>query len=150
MAIWQYTFLILPNKAYTDLSVEGDLGTPKDFDAKTLWMYDRFSPNQFNFLSQLLPINKSWSKSIILFGKEDTNCVEISVEDSFVIDVSLRIDFTTDYTHLLTDIVEFCIIKGFIMVDEQLNVVPLQVLEIVTLIEHSPQRKKFNILTKSS
>ena len=48
MAIWQYRFLILPNKAYTDLSVEGDLGTPKDFDAKTLWMYDRFSPNQFN------------------------------------------------------------------------------------------------------
>ena len=97
MAIWQYTFLILPNQAYTDLSVEGYLGAPKDFDAKTLWMYDRFSPNQFNFLSQLLPINKSWSKSIILFGKEDTNCVEISVEDGWVIDVSLRVDFTTEY-----------------------------------------------------
>ena len=150
MALWQYNFSILPKYNSCDFSLSIQL-EKKDgcFDMEHLWKLSKTKLDCFDLFATILPRNKSWSKSIILFGKEDTNCVEILVEDGSVIDVSVRIDFTTEYTSLLTDIVEFCIMKEFIMVDEQLNVVPLRVVEILTLIEHSPQREKFNLLSKS-
>jgi len=149
MALWQYTFFIVPNTDLLNLSVGANLNNNLEyFDFKEFWIYKPFKPDYFDSFEKLLPKNKSWSKNIILFGKEDTNCIEVLIEHGIVINLTIRIDYTTEYKCLLAELIEFCILKGFVILDEELNIVSLRLLDLVALIENSEQARTLNILSK--
>jgi len=149
MALWQYTFFIVPNTDLLNLPIGANSNKNLEyFDFKEFWMHKPFKPDYFDCFERLLPKNKSWSRSIVLFGKEDTNCIEVLIEHDIVINLTVRIDYTTRYKCLLAELIEFCILKGFVILDEGLNIVSLRLLDLVALIENSEQVKKFNILSK--
>ena len=65
--------------------------------------------------------------------------MEVYNENEYVISVSFRVDFRTDYSSILKQIVSFCLKKDLLLIDEELKVVPLD-FEIIN--KYFEDRKK--------
>jgi hypothetical protein len=149
MALWQYTFQVITKESFEFLHKDfipsfGDYG----FDDEPYWRLKLIDKSYFERIDTIIEKNKSWSNEVDLYGYQESNCFEVffEVETNVVISVSFRIDFTSDYEQVLSSIIEFCILKGLIVLDEKLKVVPLNLELSKSIIENSPQVKKYNEL----
>ncbi|MBK8624879.1 MAG: hypothetical protein IPN86_04775 [Saprospiraceae bacterium] len=149
MALWQYTFQILPKKSFSTLRRDDENTL---FDDEPYWKYEPINKNYFEGVGQLLIKGKSWSKEIDLFGNEKSNCLEILFDTPTynIKSVSLRIDFTSEYELVLRGIIDFCIYKELIILDEELQTIPLNYESISCIINNSPQFKRYNELQEQS
>jgi len=86
------------------------------------------------------------SNDLLIFGNLESNCFEIYSENNLVQSVSFRINFTINYETILNQIVGFCILKGLMILDESLNIVPLNVEIVKSVILNAPQVKRYNQL----
>lgn len=149
MALWQYTFQILTKESYEALYKNfvftfEDLG----FDSEPFWQYHLIDRAYFSSIESFLKKNQSWSRKIDLYGNQEGNCFEVSFnDDDYVLSVDFRIDFRYNYESVLKHIIEFCILKGLIFLDENLNYVPLNFETTKKVISNAPQVKKYNILS---
>jgi len=143
MAIWQYNFYIIPkfNETIDNLSDFRD----EDglFDDEVIWHIRSVSPSLFNNINKILPIGKSWSEYLILFGHEETNCFEIFHENDIVDSVSFRIDFRSDYEYILHSILDFVQLNDLQILDEELNIIKPNSVTIENLIKNSQQYKMY-------
>ncbi|MGK6353568.1 hypothetical protein [Parapedobacter sp. DT-150] len=152
MAIWQYTFRVLPRESL-EVIHDGRFFRydNKEFDEESFWKKRPLKKGIFNAVKLFLIKTKSWSDNIDLYGIEESNCFEIFFdEEGFVLSVSFRIDFTSNYEALLSQILDFCVFNGLIILDEGLNVIPLNCEQVKNVIENSPQVEKYNELIKKS
>lgn len=151
MALWQYTFQILPKKSFNALK-EGMILFDEDglFDDEPYWKYEPINKNYFEDVTQFLSKGKSWSKKIDLFGSEESNCIEVlfDAHTNNIESASLRIDFTSDFESLLRGIVDFCIYKELILLDEEMQIVPLNFESIIHIINSSIQLKMYKKLLR--
>jgi hypothetical protein len=153
MALWQYTFQILPKKSFSVLKRDKQLFDGNNlFDDEQYWKYEPINKNYFEGVGQLLMKGKSWSKEINLFGSEKSNCLEIlfDVQTGNIKSVSLRIDFTSEFELVLRGIIDFCIYKELIILDEELQMAPLNFESISYIINNSHQFKRYNELQEQS
>lgn len=137
MALWQYTFIVIPKKNVVIQNSSTKLN--EEYYYKTDFWRHGYEKDCFEELDKILPKAKSWSKNIIIFGKEDSNVLKLILDDKKVTEVILRIDFRTHYAHLLNEILIFCLSHGFILLDEDLNIMPFDSSTIVHVIENSSQ-----------
>ena len=146
MALWQVGFFILPKGS---LKHGGKLDKSEEhtFDDAPFWESLNIDYSFFDPIKRFLPEGKSWSKNVILYGEENSHRLEVLFENSIIISVSFRIDFTSDYEQILNEIIEFCIFNGLIILDEDLNILPLNFQSVKSIIENSPQVKKYNRLS---
>jgi len=153
MALWQYTFQILPKKSFSTLKRDINLFDENNlFDDEPYWKYESINKNYFEGVEQLLMKGKSWSQEINLYGSEKSNCLEIffDTQTSNIKSVSLRIDFTSEFELVLRGIIDFCIYKELIILDEELQIIPLNYESISCIINNSPQFKRYNELQEQS
>ncbi|MBO9594007.1 MAG: hypothetical protein J7599_13950 [Niabella sp.] len=147
MALWQYTFQVLTRESFE--SVERELITQDvEFDEERYWLYKPIARTMFSELDRILKKTRSWSTDIDLYGDQESNCFEVvfDPQTDTVLAASFRIDFTTSYEDILRLIMEFCLLNGLIILDENRELVPFNLEEIVSLIKHAPQVKKYNDL----
>lgn len=150
MAIWQYTFHVLHKESVNTAS---DFCTfnrdDEGFDDSFFWKKHPLKKVFFNEINLIFNKSRSWSLRIDLYGNQESNCFEVlhDNEDN-VLSVSFRIDYTSNYEPALSQIIEFCVFNGLIILDENLNIVPLNFENAKTVIEHSPQIEKYNKLSK--
>ena len=152
MALWQYTFHILTRESF-DFIGDKTLFSTEDylFDDEPYWQYKPIDRSFFTEIELILDRGKSWSKNIDLYGIQDSNCFEVGFEQNNIVNsVSFRINFTSDYENILNQIIEFCILKKLIILDEELNVVPLDINTIKEIIKNAPQRRKYNWLLNTT
>lgn len=149
MAIWQYRFRILP-KEYESEMRSGYILEGGDFDLveEYLWAMYAYKKDEFKEFSALLCKNKSWCDEIDLYGEQDSNCLEVLYDgnSNIVLSVSLRIDFRIDYDFILKGVIEFCILHGLIIIDEDKSILQLNFETIRGCVEDSPQVKKYKYL----
>lgn len=145
MAIWQYTFHVLPNESIKSLlplkhtSIREDL-----FDDESYWELYPSTKEKFILIHKFLPKNKSWCNEIDLYGAQDSNCFEVlSNDEGSIISASFRIDFRSNYENILRQIIEFCNINGLALLDEKLNFAPSDFAYLADIIENSPQAKRY-------
>lgn len=147
MALWQYTFHILPKE-----SLPGHLPgfvfskNNEEFDDSLFWKAQQVKDSFFDEISLILPKKISWSKKISLYGNQESNCIEVLSENNLVLSVSFRIDFTSNYEDILNALIDFFIVKGLLVIDEELKIISLNSLTIKITIESSPQYKKYKKL----
>ena len=125
MAIWQYTFFIIPNNNVSLDNFSPIIDEEGLFNDNLYWTNKETHISFFEEIGNIIPKNKSWSQQIVLFGKENTNCIEVYNENEYVTSVSFRVDFRTDYSSILKQIVSFLRKKDLLLIDEELKVVPL-------------------------
>ena len=83
---------------------------------------------------------------ITLFGSENSNRMEVISENGIVESVSFRIDFTSNYEFVLKGIIEFCILKGLIILDQNLQMVPLNYEIAKNIVENAPQVETYDYM----
>ena len=91
MAIWQYQLFIVPKQNLIFYLDNSNKINNDNFNEIICWEHSQLNIENFNIISPYLPIRKSWSNNIILFGYEDANCVEVFSKDDKV-EISARID----------------------------------------------------------
>lgn len=146
MALWQYTFHVLPGESVALSPLLNFKEDQDGFDDEPFWRYSRLERSFFYKIDNILPKRKSWSSEIDLYGNPESNCFEVLFEENYVSSVSFRIDFTNNYEKVLIDLIEFCILHSLIILNEELEVAPLNFELIKKIIENSSQVKKYNKL----
>jgi hypothetical protein len=85
---------------------------------------------------------------IDLYGNQESNFFQVIFENNIVLSVSFRIDYTSNYEPILNQIVEYCLHRGLIILDEDLNLVPFNLETFAGIIYNSPQVKMYKKLSK--
>lgn len=145
MGLWQVGFFVIPKASAKDDKFE--LDEEGSFDDAPYWNDQKVLLDFFKPIAKILPLEKSWSEKILLYGHQDSNRFEVFHENGIVESVSFRIDFTSNYESVLSELIEFFILNGLIVLDENLNVLPLNFEAIKSVIENSPQVKKYRTLS---
>lgn len=145
MALWQVGFFILPKSKFNSFQILDE----DTFDDSFYWINERVGINLFDEIVLFLTKTKSWSDKLIIYGNEDSNRFEILFDNDIVESVSFRIDFTSNYQKVLQGIVEFCISNDLIILDEKLNIIPLNFDSMAFVIKNAPQVLKYNSFLNS-
>jgi len=146
MAIWQYRFTLIPKNSISNVSFNPQFDEDGLFRDDVYWLGFPTSFDFFHDVEKIIPKTKSWSNDLLLFGSEESNCLEVYRENGYVTSVSLRVDFTSDYEVFLRMIIEFIFLKGLILLDEGNNVLEINYLTIKETIEKSVQFQMFRKL----
>lgn len=109
MAIWQYHITVVPQEEIESYFNNKSFVKIEAIESIDWWKYRKMEINQFIDLENLLPVKKSWSNDIILFGSEESNCIEVLMSNNKVEEISIRIDLRADIHNLVDGI---CIFFG--------------------------------------
>ena len=142
MAIWQYTFEMIPQKKMLNLNFTSKISR-REYDKLNIWLGEDRPEIFFNFITQNLPYHKNWNENIRQYGSEDSTCIKLYFEKGFVTEVTIRFDYRTDYLLVLKQIIKFCLLNDLCLIDENLNIVPINLVNIISIIENSQQYKTF-------
>lgn len=141
MAIWQYSFLVIPKIVFNNGGIKSYLDEDGFLDDEACWLIQPNKVDFFNSIEKILPRNSSWSNEIILFGNQESNCFEVyKNECNEVVSVSFRIDYTSEYEGILRSIIEFMAMNELVILDEKLELVDNNFVAIRSLIEQSDQQ----------
>ena len=149
MAIWQYNFLVLPKDSISANDLKLGIDDDGYYD-DVYWLKKPTPVLFFTDINKIMPKGKSWCDNLLVFGNLESNCFEVYSKNGFIQSASFRTNFTTDYEPILSQIVEFCILKGLIIVDEKLNITSLNLKTIKSVITNAPQVKKYNLLLNNN
>ena len=94
-----------------------------------------------------MKVNRSWSNSVDQYGDIDSNCVEVSFENEMVESVSFRLNYLINYESVLREMFDFCVRGQFVLIDEDLELVPLNLESIDAIIKQSAQLQVYQKLS---
>lgn len=146
MALWQVGFFVIPKESL-DLGIPIKLSEEDSFDDSLFWEYLNLNPSFFDSIGAILPKKKSWSRNIILYGEENSNRFEVFFESEIIVSVSFRINFTSNYEDILRQLIEFFLYNNLIILDEKINIIPLNFEGVKGIIENSPQVIKYRTVS---
>jgi hypothetical protein len=149
MALWQLSFFVLPKEG-----IEPNSAFEKSneglFDDSKFWDRLAIRPSIFDPIETFLPkLNKPWGKYLILYGSENGNRLDVVTEGDCIDSVSFRVDFTSNYVDTLTELIDFFIFNGMIVLDQNLNVIPLNLESFKSLIQNSAQASIYSQLSSN-
>ena len=103
MAIWQVSFHIISKskKDVVDRIIEDNM------DKIILWEDNISSLKSLDKISELLPLEKSWSSSIIQYGSLEESCIKILLISDSSFELSCRIDIRSLSKECAENIIEF-------------------------------------------
>lgn len=150
MGLHQYGFFILPKESYELIEKHHKLKIEDDFlfDDAPFWTIERIDCSYFENLDSILKKSSSWSKDILLFGDEESNRVEIYCENNKVVSASFRIDYLSNYEFVLRELINFFMQKELIIINEDLELMPMNYINFKCKIESSEQYKLYNNLVQ--
>ena len=129
MSLNQIGFFVLPKDCLNKTSDNNNFELDENgyFDDELLWNKHQTHYSFFNEIADILPLNISWSKNIVLFGNQNSNRLEVLYDkNGIILSVSFRLDFTSNYEILLIKLLNFFKSNDLIVIDEKLNVTELK------------------------
>jgi hypothetical protein len=145
MSLNQVNFFVLPEYYLDNIiaHVDSELDGEVFFDDELIWNKYKKHYSMFNSINDILPLNISWSKNIILFGDETSNRLEVLFnENGTILSVSFRIDVTSNYEIILIRLLDFYKSNNLVVIDEELNLLELKLNSFEKIIRNS---NRFNL-----
>jgi hypothetical protein len=108
MAIWQFSVALIPRE-WTEYDGNGPemLHDGEGYhDTPSAWKNNQPIVNLVELISRVLPPAESWSDSLMTWGDERGNDIQVSYEGDNVESVTIRIDTREDTAHLCFRIIE--------------------------------------------
>lgn len=140
MALWQYTFRVVPN--VDSLALDGVTHNSEGNRAITdeeLWDTKKVPLSELAELGEILPLGKSWNTDLVVYGDLEKNCIEVYLNGDNVSSMSFRIDFRSEYENILSKLIKTLKDMGLTALNESLVVVPLMFEAMQETIESSSQ-----------
>jgi len=146
MALWQYAFQLIPkNCGITDGDVisRNELSVDMNF-----WQPINFNKIDTSEINAVLPMTKSWSKDLVLFGTIDSSFISFYLENKLITEVELRIDLRKDLNGFLRKLSLINFLHDVLLIDEVGYVskfnMPLIVHKIINSIHYANFNKIMN------
>lgn len=100
MAIWQLGFYLIPIETITD-----KLPFKQFLDESLLeWKSKRIDRNSQKKLSNHLPMEKSWSNTILQYGNIESTCIEIATD---IVTIRVRLDLARITREVYESVLDF-------------------------------------------
>ena len=101
MAVWQFQSYIIPSDNIDIVNNE---------DNAVSWHDRKIENISVNFL----PLGKSWSKDIVIYGNVEETCFELLYDDKALVEISCRLDLRSLTKSLLHNVINYVqSINGF-------------------------------------
>jgi hypothetical protein len=129
MSLNQIGFFVLPKDCLDETSKNNNFELDENgyFDDELIWNKHKIHYSLFNEITEILPLNISWSKNIVLFGDENSNRLEVLFDkNEIILSVSFRLDFASNYEIILIKLLNFFKSNDLIVIDEKLNLTELK------------------------
>ena len=114
MAIWQYKIYVLPAEEYNAFFADKQQINEDAFDEVKWWKYRK--PNQIGERFPYLPLTKSWSSDITLFGSNNSDCVKLFQEDDYY-EISIQFDLRELNDKFIEDVLAWVAEENFIILE---------------------------------
>ena len=137
MAIWQYTFEIIPRQSLVKMGLT-DFLTDDDYEKYNFWENINDGIEFFSSLIVEMGISEILNDDIVIYGNEDSTCIKIFFENYKITGVIVRIDIRYNYSLIVNSIVKFCTSNELIILDD-LKILDLNAELISQRIENSNQ-----------
>jgi len=118
------------------------------FEDDIFWKNSVTNIALFKPLEVVLSKAVSWSPKVTILGNVNSNTIDIGFENNIVDSVSFRIDFTSNYELALRTIIDFCILNGFMIINNDLQKMPLNFEAFKQEIEKSQQIQTYRRLSE--
>ncbi|OJV14280.1 MAG: hypothetical protein BGO21_16175 [Dyadobacter sp. 50-39] len=150
MSLTQVDFFILPGSCLvSDDRNNFKLDEEGLFEDDIFWRDSKPSPEVFLPVEDILGRSPSWHNDLIMYGSQESNRLQVWVEENLVVSASFRIDFTAKYEDILCSLLEFFILNGLKILDGELNVVALNVEAVNGVIVNTTQYRFYrNIVSE--
>lgn len=122
MAIWQYQIYIVPEEEVDSYFKNENSISYDDLSEIKWWKYRQLKIDSFNTFIKLLPRKDSWSREIILFGDESSNCIEVLLEENLIIEISIRVDLRLDYKGFINLLCEYALSNKCMFLNDKLEI----------------------------
>jgi hypothetical protein len=143
MALWQYQLFLVPEEEVASYFKNDVSISQNAFNEIGWWRYRQLGIASFYFFEEILPVNESWSKDIILFGNESSNCIELLINRNLITEVCVRIDLRVDYKQLLHLLCEFSNKNNCILLNSDLKMIRPDFQRVEADIISYPRYKSF-------
>lgn len=105
MAIWQFTFAIIPCEK--EMKYHSSDKKIINVDDIMPWQGYYLKDSSIKELSKELKPSKSWSDDIKLFGDIEKTCIELFYEDAILNEISVRLDLRNLTSEILETVISF-------------------------------------------
>lgn len=107
MAAWQFIIILVPR----DWAVEADFDPSSLYDSdgyetEITWKNRQPTTNFKDLLSRILPPSESWSDTLLCWGNEKENDIQVGYENSTVKDIQIRLALQTQFKPLIGKLIE--------------------------------------------
>ena len=114
MAIWQYKIYALPAEEYNTFFAGKQQINEDAFDEIKWWKYRK--PKKIGERFPYLPLTKSWSSDITLFGSHNSDCVKLLQEDDYY-EISIQFDLRELNGKFIEDVLAWVAEENFIILE---------------------------------
>jgi hypothetical protein len=147
MSVYQNTYFIVPRKGnytlFEGLNLNSFMEEEGFFEDDLFWENLNCEYEDIeSYLLKKFKVGKSWSKDLKIFGDIDVNSLEILLESNSIVSLSFRVNFKTDYRSFLNEVIDFCKLNDYLVVDNELNALSLDFETINENIHSSKAYKK--------
>jgi hypothetical protein len=105
MAVWQYKVALIPQEWLASGGGVATLFGGEGYDALAAWK-GYSNPSLEHELASLLPVGKSWSDSLTLWGTDESDDINLWRENGKVMDLQVRFDLRRPNMALFASLVE--------------------------------------------
>lgn len=105
MATWQYDLFIIPRKKIEQLGCSGSIS--EELYDQTQWWKDSATPQDVaSRIDEVLDKGSSWSNSLLTWGVEDGNRIDLLLEENLVSELQVRLDLRNLSEDFLQQVVD--------------------------------------------
>jgi hypothetical protein len=125
MALWQFEVQLIPCQAlnrefrYVPARLNEEALSSVDWWAHRIWTSD-----DETLCRDLLPEQPSWSESVRSWGLEDSDRIDVVIDNGHIVEVSARIDARLKHSGMIEKLVRLAKRWGCVFVTSELSVIP--------------------------
>lgn len=123
MAVWQYDILIIPQHKIEQLGSPSCINN--DLYDQIQWWNSSIPPQDIaRRIDRILERSSSWSESLLTWGIEDGNRIDLMIENNLVSELQVRFDIRNLSKHFLQQVVGLANAFGGVFCSDEGTLIP--------------------------
>lgn len=123
MALWQYSFWVIPKSALLGKYEKLPASITEDDFNETEWFADFNQAKNLIEAINYLPVSEHWDKETVFFGVYDKDSISIMFDGNKLVEIKMRVDLRNQNLPILNRMVQSLFEFDLMVVDDGLSIV---------------------------